>query len=84
MDCPDCINWDRTMEDPETTCRKSMVLIPINAIAWIIGVAIPFICLGLVPDQSPTVIWLVVGIISGILMGFVVGAITGIALIRLI
>lgn len=55
-----------------------------NAVAWPMGVAVPFIGLALVPDGSPVMVWVVVGVMSGFLMGVVVGAITGVALVWLL
>lgn len=52
-----------------------------NAVAWPMGVAVPFIGLAIVPEESPVVVWVVVGVVSGVLMGAVVGAITGMALV---
>jgi hypothetical protein len=54
-----------------------------NAVAWPLGVALPFILLALVPDASPFWVWAVAGIASGVLMGLIVGAITGVVLVRL-
>src|SRR5919202_154359 len=56
---------------------------PANAVAWPLGVAMPFILLALVPDASPFLVWAVAGIASGVLMGLIVGAITGLVLERL-
>jgi hypothetical protein len=55
-----------------------------NAFAWTFGVAIPFVVLMLVPDESPMGAFIAAGVASGLLMGAVVGAITGVALIRLL
>lgn len=55
-----------------------------NAIAWPLGVALPFGGLAMVPEGAPVVVWVVVGVVSGFLMGVVVGAITGIALVWLL
>lgn len=55
-----------------------------NAIAWPVGVTVPAIGLSLVPDGSPMVVWIIVGIVSGALMGIVVGAITGTWLVWLL
>lgn len=55
-----------------------------NAIAWPLGVAVPFIGLAMVPEGGPVVVWVVVGVVSGVLMGVVVGAITGMALVWLL
>lgn len=55
-----------------------------NAVAWPLGVAVPFIGLAMVPEGAPVVVWVVVGVVSGFLMGAVVGAITGIALVWLL
>jgi hypothetical protein len=52
-----------------------------NAIAWPLGVAVPFIGMALVPDGAPTAVWIATGIVSGILMGVVVGAVTGSVLV---
>ena len=54
-----------------------------NAVAWPLGVAMPFILLALVPDASPFWVWAVAGIASGVLMGLIVGAMTGLVLVRL-
>jgi hypothetical protein len=58
--------------------------VPANALAWVVGVAVPFGGLALVPEGSPMTVWAVVGVVSGLLMGAVVGAITGLALVRLL
>jgi hypothetical protein len=55
-----------------------------NAVAWPLGLAVPFIALTAIPDASPVAVWVLVGIASGVLMGAVVGAITGIALVWLL
>ena len=55
-----------------------------NAIAWIAGLAMPFIGLTLVPDGSPVAAYIAAGVMSGVLMGAVVGGITGIVLVRLL
>lgn len=55
-----------------------------NAVAWPVGVAMPFIGLSLVPEAAPLAVWVIVGVVSGVLMGAVVGAITGIALVWLL
>ncbi|MEK7323711.1 MAG: hypothetical protein AAB217_00475, partial [Chloroflexota bacterium] len=55
-----------------------------NAIAWPAGVAMPFITLGLIPDDASVPVMIVAGIVGGVLMGIVVGAITGVALVRLL
>lgn len=54
-----------------------------NAVAWPLGVAVPFVGLAMVPDGSPFWAWAGAGIVSGLLMGVVVGALTGLALMRL-
>ncbi|MFH1684170.1 MAG: hypothetical protein ABIA67_04735, partial [Candidatus Margulisiibacteriota bacterium] len=48
-----------------------------NAIAWPLGVAMTFIPITLVPDNSPMFLWVAAGILGGIMMGATVGAITG-------
>lgn len=55
-----------------------------NAVAWPAGVAMPFVTLGVIPDDSPAALMIAAGIVGGVLMGVVVGAITGFALIRLV
>lgn len=55
-----------------------------NAIAWVVGLAMPFIGLTLVPDNSPVAVFVAAGVASGVLMGATVGAITGITLVRLL
>lgn len=55
-----------------------------NAVAWPLGVAVPFIGLAMVPEGAHVVVWVVVGVVSGLLMGVVVGAITGMALVWLL
>lgn len=54
-----------------------------NAVAWPLGVAVPFVGLAMVPDGAPFWTWAGAGIVSGLLMGVVVGALTGLALLRL-
>jgi len=51
-----------------------------NAIAWPLGVAVPFAGLAMLPEAVPVAVRVVVGVVSGVLMGVVVGAITGVAL----
>lgn len=58
--------------------------IPANVLAWLVGLPAPFIGIALVPDDSPTLLFILVGILSGLLMGIAVGAITGLALVRLL
>jgi hypothetical protein len=55
-----------------------------NAVAWPIGVAMPFVTIGLVPDPAPVVALILSGILGGLLMGLVVGALTGLALVWLL
>jgi hypothetical protein len=55
-----------------------------NAVAWPLGVAIPVVALGLLPDGAPPMAWAVTGIAAGALMGGGVGAITGLALVWLV
>jgi hypothetical protein len=55
-----------------------------NAVAWPAGVAMPFITLGVIPDDSSVIVMIVAGILGGILMGVVVGIITGLALVWLL
>ena len=55
-----------------------------NALAWSLGVAMPFITLFLVPDGSPVWTFAVAGVLGGVLMGLVVGAVTGLFLVRLL
>ena len=54
-----------------------------NALAWSLGLAVPFVALALVPDAAPFWVWAATGIVSGLLMGLVVGALTGLALLWL-
>jgi hypothetical protein len=58
--------------------------VPVNAIAWPLGVVVPFIALALVPNAAPFWVWAVTGIVSGVFMGLVVGAITGLGLVWLL
>lgn len=53
-----------------------------NAIAWPLGVAMTFVPISLVPDNSPMMLWVMAGIVGGIMMGVTVGAITGLFLIK--
>ena len=55
-----------------------------NAVAWPLGVAVPFAALAMVPEGASVMAWVTVGVASGFLMGVVVGAITGIALVWLL
>ncbi len=55
-----------------------------NAIAWPVGVAMPFVTIGLVPDAAPVIANILAGIMGGLLMGLVVGALTGLALVWLL
>ncbi|HEX2914472.1 MAG TPA: hypothetical protein VH186_26970 [Chloroflexia bacterium] len=48
-----------------------------SALAWPLGVLIPVVGIMLVPDNAPTPVFIVVGIVCGLLMGVTVGAITG-------
>ena len=57
---------------------------PVNVAAWLAGLPITFIGPALVPDGSPAMVWLAVGVLCGLLMGLIVGAITGVALVRII
>ena len=72
------------MAGPAALCSQCERWVLANAIAWPLGVAVPFVGLALVPDGSPAAVWAAVGIVSGVLMGAVVGAITGIALVWLL
>ncbi|MBI5053343.1 MAG: hypothetical protein HZC38_04610 [Chloroflexi bacterium] len=54
-----------------------------NAIAWPVGVMMPFVTLGIIPDDSSVPVMIVAGVIGGVLMGIVVGAITGAAFVHL-
>ena len=54
-----------------------------NLIAWPLGVLIPVTGIMLVPDGSPTVVFVFVGIDCGFLMGLTVGAITGWVLVKI-
>ena len=58
--------------------------VPANALAWPLGVAVPFVALALVPDAAPCWVWAATGIVSGLVMGLVVGAVTGLALLWLV
>ncbi len=57
---------------------------PVNAVAWPLGVAVPVTALALIPDSSPLGLVILTGIVSGVLMGLLVGALTGLALVRLL
>lgn len=57
--------------------------IPVNALAWPIGVLVPVVTISLVPDNSSPVLFVVAGIIGGYLMGVLVGIITGFCLKKL-
>jgi len=58
--------------------------IPANVVAWLVGLPAPFIGIALVPNDSPTLAFILAGVLSGLLMGIAVGAITGLALVRLL
>jgi hypothetical protein len=64
--------------------RKAGWWVLANALAWPLGLAIPFVSLTTIPDSSPVAVWVLVGIVSGVLMGAVVGAITGIVIVGLL
>jgi hypothetical protein len=55
-----------------------------SAVAWPLGVAVPFIGLTAIRDGSPMIVMIGTGVLSGMLMGVVVGAITGVAFIWLL
>lgn len=62
--------------------QKSGWWIVANAIAWPLGVAMTFIPITLVPDNSPIGLWIAAGIAGGIMMGATVGAVTGLFLLK--
>lgn len=64
--------------------RRAGLWVWANALAWLGGLAVPFVGLALVPDDSPLGVWIAVGALCGLLLGAVVGAITGLALLRLL
>ncbi|MBU0672671.1 MAG: hypothetical protein KJ732_06565 [Candidatus Margulisbacteria bacterium] len=64
--------------------QKAGWWIAANAIAWPLGVAMTFIPITLVPDNSPMFLWVAAGILGGIMMGATVGAITGLFLGKLL
>lgn len=55
-----------------------------NAVAWPIGVAVPVLGIGALPEGAPLAVVAAVGAFSGLAMGFVVGAITGTVLVTLL
>ena len=55
-----------------------------SAVAWPLGVAVPFIGLTAIPDGSPVIVIVGTGILCGMLMGVVVGAVTGAAFVWLL
>jgi hypothetical protein len=63
---------------------KAELWIPANALAWLLGLTVPFAAMSLVDEVDPAALVLVVGVISGLGMGFVVAASTGLALVRLL
>jgi len=58
--------------------------VPANAVAWLAGLPLTIVGIGLVPDGSSTAAYIAAGVASGWLMGAVVGAITGLALVRML
>jgi hypothetical protein len=58
--------------------------IPANALAWLLGLVVPFAGMSLVDEGDPAGLVLAVGIASGLGMGLVVAAVTGRALVRLL
>jgi hypothetical protein len=64
--------------------RRAGWWIAANAVAWPIGVAMPFITIGIIPDDSPVALMITAEIVGGVLMGVVVGAITGVVLVWLL
>jgi hypothetical protein len=57
--------------------------IPVNALAWMLGVLVPVSVLSLVPDDMPFAFMGLLAILSGAVMGVIVGTITGWMLARL-
>lgn len=55
-----------------------------NVLGWLLGLPATFIIPALVPDGSPTAVWVVAFIVAGVLMGAIVGATTGLALQRIL
>ena len=58
--------------------------IPANALAWLLGLVVPFAGMALVDEGDPAALVLAVGIASGLGMGLVVAAVTGKALVDLL
>lgn len=58
--------------------------VPANAVAWLAGLPLTIVGIGLVPDGSSTAAYIAAGVASGWLMAAVVGAITGLALVRML
>jgi hypothetical protein len=58
--------------------------IPANALAWLLGLTVPFAAMSLVAEGDPPAVVLAAGIASGLGMGLVVAGVTGLALVRLL
>ncbi len=58
--------------------------IPITALAWMVGVAIPVAALSVVPNDWPPPVHVVVGVAAAVAMGATVGIITGRTLLRML
>jgi hypothetical protein len=63
---------------------RAALWVPANAVAWALGVGVPFLGAALISETTPLWLAAAVGVASGLAMGCVVGAITGWALVRLL
>lgn len=64
--------------------RGAGLWIAANVLAWGAGVPIPFVALGLVPDEAPAAAFVAAGIASGFAMALLVAIVTGEAMWRLL
>ncbi|HXV94568.1 MAG TPA: hypothetical protein VD813_14785 [Pseudonocardia sp.] len=58
--------------------------VPVTAVAWLLGVAIPVVALSTIPNSGPIAADVAVGVVAAVAMGAVVGGLTGGTLARLI
>lgn len=58
--------------------------VPVTALAWLVGVAIPVVALGVVPNGWPLPVHAAVGVAAALAMGATVGALTAGALERVV
>jgi hypothetical protein len=62
---------------------QAWLWIPVNAVAWLLGVLATFIGASLISETMPLALAVGIGVASGVLMGAIVGMLTGAALVWL-